>query len=115
MLYRPESSGVTPSTSAELPWSTASPFRWLRRGEKEVNRFTKVWGSRWCPWFGRRPRRRGEIAGERCLGHEEDEPDMRDPLSVTRRFPPFLLFKLRFLAILQKSYLQFLNSGMANF
>ena len=26
-----------------------------------------VCGSRWCPWFGRRPRRRREIAGERRL------------------------------------------------
>jgi len=42
-LYRPESSGVSPSTSAEPPWSTASPFRWLRRGEKRVNRFARVW------------------------------------------------------------------------
>ena len=43
MLYQPESSGVSPSTSAEPPWSTASPFRWLRRGEKGVNRFASVW------------------------------------------------------------------------
>ena len=75
-----------------------------------VNRFAKVWGSRWCPWFGRRPRHRGEIAGESRLGREEDKSDRRDPLSMTHRFPPFLLFKSRFLAILQKSYLQFLSS-----
>ena len=67
-----------------------------------------VWGSRWCPWFDRRPRRRGEIAGERRLGHEEEEPDAWGPLSVTLSFPPFILFKSRFLASLQKSYLQFL-------
>ena len=35
-LYRPESSSVSPSISAEPPWSTASPFRWLhweKRGQ----------------------------------------------------------------------------------
>jgi len=70
----------------------------------------KCLGSRWCPWFGQRPRRRGEIAGERRLGHEEDEPNMRVPLSVTHRFPPLFYLYFRFLAILQKSYLQFLSS-----
>jgi len=76
-LYRPEGSSVTPSTSAEPPSSKASPFWWLRRGEKGVNRVARVWGSCWCPWFGRRPRRRGEIAGESRLGREGDESDSR--------------------------------------
>jgi len=58
----------------------ASPFWWLRRGEKGVNQFASDRGSRWCPRFGRKPRRRGEIAGELCLGREEEEPDMRVPL-----------------------------------
>jgi len=85
-------------------------LRWLRRGEKGVNQFARVWGSRWYPWFGRRPHRRGEIAGESHLGREEDNPDTRDALSVTHRFPPFLLFKSRFLVFLQKSYVLFLRS-----
>ena len=109
-LYRPKSSGVTPSTSVEPPWSTASHFRWLRCGEKGFTRFARVWGSRWCPWFGQRPHRRREIVGECHLGHEDDDPDTRDPLLVTHHFPPFLLFKSRFLAFLQKLYLQFLRS-----
>ena len=87
-----------------------SPFRWLRRGEKGVNRVARVWGSRWCPWFGRRPRRRGEIAGESRLGREEEEPDRWDPLSATLSFPPFLLFKILIFGFLQKSYLLFLRS-----
>jgi len=38
------------------------------------------------------------------------EPDMRVPLSVAQRLPPLFYLKSRFLAILQKSYLQFLSS-----
>ena len=109
-LYWPESSGVSPRTSIEPPWSSASPFRWLRRGEKGVNRFASDLGSRWCPQFGQRPRRRGEITGEHRLDREEEEPDMRPPLSVTQRLPPLFYLNSRFFAILQKSYLLFLSS-----
>ena len=109
-LYRLESSGVSPSISTETPWSAASPFRWLRRGEKGVNRFASDLGSCWCPKFGRRPCRHREIAGEFRLGREEKEPDMWVPLSVAQLFPPPIYLKSRFLAILQKSYLQFLSS-----
>jgi len=76
----------------------------------KVNRVARVGRSRWYPGFGRRPRRHGEIGGESRVGREEDDPDRRDPLSVSPRFPPFLLFKSRFLAFLQKSYLLFLRS-----
>ena len=78
--------------------------------EKGVNRFASVWGSRWCPRFGRRPRRHGEIIGERRLGREEEEPDTRAPLSVAQRLPPHFYLNSRFLAILQKLYLLFLSS-----
>jgi len=70
--------------------------------EKGVNRFASVWGSCWCPRFGRRPRCCGEIVGERRLGREEEEPDMRVLLSVTQRLPPLFYSKSRFFAILQK-------------
>ena len=78
-------------------------------GKKGINLFASVSGSRWCPWFGRRPRRRGEIAGERRLGREEEEHDTRVPLSVTQQLPPLFYLKSIFLANLQKSYLQFLS------
>ena len=109
-LYQPESFGVSATISAEPPWSTASPFRWLHHGEKGVNRFASDLGSRWCPRFGRRPCRCTEITGELRLGREEEEPDMRVPLSVAQRLPPLFYLKSRFLANLQKSYLQFLSS-----
>jgi len=62
------------------------------------------------PWFGQRPRHRGENAGESRLGREEEEPDSWGALSASLSFPPFLLFKSGFLAFLQKSYLLFLRS-----
>ena len=110
MIYRHESSVVSPSTSAEPPWSSASPFRWLRRGEKGVNRFASDLGSHWCPQLGRRPHCRGEITGELRFGRGEEEPDMRLPLSVTQRLPSIFYLNSRFLAILQKSFLLFLSS-----
>jgi len=86
------------------PLPVATPW------EKGGQSVRKCLESRWCPRFGRRPRRRGEIAGERRLGREEEEPNTGVSLSVAQRLPPLFYLKSRFLAILQKSYLLFLSS-----